>query len=116
MQDVETIIREAGTRGIKVLADLVINHCSDEHTWFEESRLSKDSLKRDWFIWKPARIVDGQRKEPNNWRCAFGGPTWTWDEGTQEVSYTRFQEVEQQLTCTLHARTVLLSHLPLQAA
>lgn len=67
-------------------ADLVINHCSDQHKWFKESRSSKDSPKRDWFFWRPAKYVDGKRQEPNNWRSLFGGSAWEWDEHTQEVS------------------------------
>ena len=72
---IETIIREAKARGMRVLADLVINHCSSEHEWFKDSRKSVNSHKRDWFIWRNAEIVNGQRQTPNNWRYACGGST-----------------------------------------
>lgn len=97
VSDVETIIRESKARGMRVLADLVINHCSNEHEWFKESRKSKNSPKRDWFIWRKAKMVDGKRKEPNNWRCAFGGPTWTWDEETQEYYFHTFLSEQPEL-------------------
>jgi oligo-1,6-glucosidase len=70
---------------MRLILDLVINHTSDQHAWFKESRASKDSLKRDWYIWKPARYAeDGTRLPPNNWRSHFSGSAWAWDEGTQE--------------------------------
>lgn len=59
-------IAEASKHNIKILADLVVNHCSNEHEWFKEARSSRDSPKRDWFIWRDAKIVDGQRECPNN--------------------------------------------------
>ncbi|KAK5999077.1 Alpha-glucosidase [Cladobotryum mycophilum] len=86
VQDMETLIRETHARGMKIMLDLVINHTSDQHAWFKESRSSKDSPKRDWYIWRPAKYSpDGKRLPPNNWRSNFGGgSTWTWDEHTQE--------------------------------
>ncbi|KAK0385602.1 hypothetical protein NLU13_6779 [Sarocladium strictum] len=86
LQDMETLIAEAHSRGLKLMLDLVINHTSDQHDWFKESRSSKDNPKRDWYIWKPAKYTqDGTRVPPNNWRSVFGGgSTWEWDENTQE--------------------------------
>jgi oligo-1,6-glucosidase len=81
MPDFDDLLRGIHERGMKLMIDLVVNHCSDEHTWFQQSRLSKDSPYRDYFIWKPAK-PDGS--PPNNWRSFFSGPAWQWDETTQE--------------------------------
>ncbi len=67
-------------RGIKLVMDLVVNHSSDEHAWFVESRKSKDNNYRDYYIWRPGQ--DG--REPNNWRSFFGGSAWEYDEFTGE--------------------------------
>ena len=83
--DMDELIAQCHARGIKLILDLVINHTSDQHAWFKESRSSKDSPKRDWYIWRPAKYdADGNRKPPNNWRSNFNQPAWTWDEATQE--------------------------------
>jgi glycosidase len=88
MDDVDRLIKETHARGMKIIFDLVINHTSDRHPWFQEARSSKDSAKRDWYIWRPARYdEDGNRRCPTNWRSNFGGPTWTWDEVTQEYYF-----------------------------
>jgi len=85
LQDMEVLINQCHERGLKIILDLVVNHTSHEHKWFKESRSSKSSPKRDWYIWQPARYdSQGKRKPPNNWRSNFGGSTWTWDEETQE--------------------------------
>jgi alpha-glucosidase len=85
IQDVDNLLREAHRRDMKVILDLVVNHTSQEHEWFKESRSSKSNPKRDWYIWKPARYdSNGVRHPPTNWRGYFAGPTWTWDEHTQE--------------------------------
>ncbi|KAF7563255.1 hypothetical protein G7046_g870 [Stylonectria norvegica] len=85
VEDVDTLLQACHHRGLKVILDLVVNHTSIEHAWFKESRSSKDNPKRDWYIWKPARYdADGIRHPPTNWRGYFAGPTWTWDEHSQE--------------------------------
>ncbi|KAF2644274.1 alpha-glucosidase [Massarina eburnea CBS 473.64] len=84
VQDMERLIAETHNRGMRIILDLVVNHTSDQHVWFQESRSSKDSPKRDWYIWRPARYVDGERKPPNNWLGNFGGSVWQWDAGTEE--------------------------------
>ncbi|KAK4570494.1 hypothetical protein LTR86_002574 [Recurvomyces mirabilis] len=85
IQDMQKLIAETHRRGMRIILDLVVNHTSHQHQWFQESRSSKDNPKRDWYIWKPARYdAQGHRKPPNNWRSNFGGSTWTWDELTQE--------------------------------
>ncbi|KAF3343046.1 hypothetical protein VD0002_g9851 [Verticillium dahliae] len=85
VEDVDTLLRECHSRGMKVILDLVVNHTSNEHQWFKDSRSSKSNPKRDWYIWKPARYdADGIRHPPTNWRGYFAGPTWTWDAETEE--------------------------------
>ncbi|KAL7916686.1 glycoside hydrolase superfamily [Trichoderma velutinum] len=99
LQDMEVLIQETHARGMKIILDLVINHTSDQHKWFKESRSSKDSHKRDWYIWKPARYSKtGERLPPNNWRAAWG-PTsaWEWDEQTQEYYFHIFAAQQPDL-------------------
>jgi alpha-glucosidase len=78
LADADRLIAAAHARGVRVLLDWVPNHTSDRHPWFVESRSSRRSPRRDWYIWRDGR--DGG--PPNNWRAAFGGPAWTYDEGT----------------------------------
>ena len=78
MEDFDRLLAAAHERGIKIVMDLVVNHTSDEHAWFVESRESRDNDKRDFYIWREA--VDGH--EPNNWGSAFSGSAWEWDEKT----------------------------------
>ena len=78
MDDYDRLLAEAHARGIKIVMDLVVNHTSDEHAWFVESRKSKDNPYRDYYIWKDPR--DG--KEPNNWQSCFSGSAWQFDEAT----------------------------------
>ncbi|KAF2003443.1 glycoside hydrolase family 13 protein [Amniculicola lignicola CBS 123094] len=84
VDDMDKLIAETHARGMRVILDLVVNHTSDQHKWFQESRSSKTSPKRDWYIWRPARYVNGIRKPPNNWMSNFGGSVWQWDEETEE--------------------------------
>jgi alpha-glucosidase len=79
LETMDRLISECHQRGIRLLLDYVPNHTSDLHPWFLESRSSKDSPKRDWYIWRDAK-PDGSL--PNNWRAVFGGPAWTLDEAT----------------------------------
>ncbi|MDQ0223966.1 glycoside hydrolase family 13 protein [Metabacillus niabensis] len=78
MADFDELLAEVHKRGMKLIIDLVINHTSDEHPWFIESRSSKDNPKRDWYIWRDGK--DG--KEPNNWESIFNGSAWEYDEKT----------------------------------
>ena len=85
LEDVDALIKATHKRGMRIIFDLVINHSSNLHKWFQESRSSKTHPKRDWYVWKPARIdADGKRHPPNNWRSHFTVPAWTWDENTEE--------------------------------
>ncbi|KZO94962.1 glycoside hydrolase family 13 protein [Calocera viscosa TUFC12733] len=92
--DVDALIAGTHARGMKIIFDLVVNHTSHEHAWFQESRRSRDSPKRDWYMWRPAKVVDGKRVPPNNWRSNFGGSVWEWDEPTQEY-YLHYFAVQQ---------------------
>ena len=76
MEDFDELVSEAGKRGIKIVMDLVFNHTSNMHRWFQESKSSRDNAKADWYIWRDA--VDGHA--PTNWRSIFGGSSWTWCE------------------------------------
>lgn len=78
MADFDKLLSEAHARGLKIVMDLVVNHTSDEHAWFVESRKSRDNARRDFYIWREGK--DG--KEPNNWGSAFSGPAWTYDNAT----------------------------------
>lgn len=80
MADFDELLAGVHERGMRIILDLVINHTSDEHPWFIESRSSKDNPKRDWYIW-----ADGKEgKEPNNWESIFSGPAWKYDEATNQ--------------------------------
>jgi oligo-1,6-glucosidase len=96
----DELLAGAHARGIKLIMDLVVNHSSDEHPWFVESRSSKDNPKRDWYWWRPAR--DGMTPgapgaEPTNWGSAFGGPAWAYDEKTGEYYLHLFSPKQPDL-------------------
>ncbi|MDT0161415.1 alpha-glucosidase [Bacillus sp. AG4(2022)] len=80
MADFDRLLEEVHQRDMKLIIDLVLNHTSDEHPWFIESRSSETSPKRDWYIWRDSK----QGAEPNNWESIFGGSAWEWDELTQQ--------------------------------
>jgi len=80
MKDFDDLLGEVHKRGMKLIIDLVINHTSDEHPWFIESKSSKNNPKRDWYIWRDGK--DG--KEPNNWESIFSGSAWKYDETTNQ--------------------------------
>jgi glycosidase len=88
MADFEIFIQEAHRRGIRVIADLVLNHTSSKHQWFQESKSRKDHPKRDWYIWKD---------EPNNWESFFGGSAWEYDENTSQYYYHAFAKEQVDL-------------------
>ncbi|KAF9507436.1 glycoside hydrolase family 13 protein [Hydnum rufescens UP504] len=85
MMDMDSLLEGLRSRGMKLMMDLVVNHTSDLHPWFVESRSSKSSPKRDWYIWRPAKFdAQGNRKPPNNWAAIWGGSAWEWDDNSQE--------------------------------
>lgn len=87
MADFDRLVAEAHRRGIRVMLDLVYNHTSDEHPWFRESRSSRASARRDWYVWRDGRPGGGP---PNNWRATFGGRAWTWDPATRQYYHHLF--------------------------
>jgi oligo-1,6-glucosidase len=83
MEDFKDIIKKAHDLDIRVMMDLVLNHTSDEHPWFLESKKSLDNPYRDYYIWKAPKVIDNQIYPPNNWGSFFGGSAWQYDEVTQ---------------------------------
>lgn len=83
LADWEEMVKGMHDRGIKLIMDLVVNHSSDEHKWFIESRKSKDNPYRDYYIWRKGKGRDG-KKPPNNWTSRFGGSAWEYDKTTDE--------------------------------
>lgn len=84
MKDMDQLIDECHKRGMRLILDLVINHTSDQHAWFQESKKDKTNPKAEWYIWKDPKIVNGERQPPNNWRAIFGGSAWEWVEERQQ--------------------------------
>ena len=85
LADFDDLLHEAHARGIRVIMDMVMNHTSDEHPWFIESRSSRDNPKRGWYIWRPPTPSAGRPGEPpNNWASVFGGSAWEFDAHTGE--------------------------------
>jgi oligo-1,6-glucosidase len=93
MADWDRLLDEMHQRGIKLIMDLVVNHSSDEHAWFVESRKSKDNPYRDYYIWREGK--DG--KEPNNWESAFSGSAWQYDEASGEYFLHLFSKKQPDL-------------------
>ena len=93
MKDFDELLAGVHERGMKLIIDLVINHTSDEHPWFIESRSSKDNPKRDWYIWEEAK----NSKEPNNWESIFSGSVWEYDEKTKEYFMHLFDKKQPDL-------------------
>lgn len=94
MDDFDELLKEVHKRDMKIIMDLVINHTSDEHEWFIESRSSKDNPYRDFYIWHPAK-PDGS--EINNWESIFGGSVWEYDEQTGEYFMHVFSKKQPDL-------------------
>ena len=90
MADFDRMLEEIHARGMKLVMDLVVNHTSDEHPWFQESRKGKDNPYRDYYIWKEPK----EGKEPNNWGSCFGGPAWEYEESSGEY-YLHLFSVKQ---------------------
>jgi alpha-glucosidase len=94
LNDFDALLSDAHDRGLKVLLDYVPNHTSDHHPWFLESRSSRDSAKRDWYIWRDPKAGGGP---PNNWLSNFGGGAWEWDEKTGQYYYHAFLKEQPDL-------------------
>lgn len=87
MDDFDALLAELHANGLRLILDLVPNHTSDQHPWFSESRLSRSSPKRDWYIWRDAH---GDGGAPNNWLSEFGGSAWTFDPVTSQFYHHAF--------------------------
>ncbi|KSZ63157.1 oligo-1,6-glucosidase [Staphylococcus epidermidis] len=94
MDDFDQFLSSIHQRGMKLILDLVVNHTSDEHPWFIESKSSKASAKRDWYIWADPK-PDGS--EPNNWESIFNGSTWEFDESTKQYYFHLFSKKQPDL-------------------
>ncbi|MHA6964417.1 glycoside hydrolase family 13 protein [Zobellella denitrificans] len=93
MADFDRLLTEVHARGMRLILDLVVNHTSDEHPWFIESRSSKDNPKRDWYVWR-----DGKHgAEPNNWESIFKGSAWEYDQGTDQYYLHLFSRKQPDL-------------------
>jgi alpha-glucosidase len=109
LDDFRTFLREAHARSLKVILDLVLNHTSDEHPWFVESKSSRDNPKSDWYVWEdptPLRLPPffakmGGEKEggepPNNWQSCFDGDAWTYVPGRNQYYYHYFMKQQPDL-------------------
>lgn len=87
MEDFDELLIKAHDRGLKIIMDLVVNHTSDEHKWFVESRKDRDNPYRDFYIWAEGK----NGMAPNNWGSWFGGPAWEYDEKTDMYYLHIFQ-------------------------
>lgn len=94
MDDFDQLLSSIHQRGMKLILDLVVNHTSDEHPWFIESKSSKASAKRDWYIWADPK-PDGS--EPNNWESIFNGSTWEFYESTKQYYFHLFSKKQPDL-------------------
>lgn len=94
MKDFDELMREAGKRGIKIVMDLVFNHCSDKHKWFQESKSSLNNPKADWFIWRDPK-PNGE--PPTNWRSIFGGSAWEFSPERKQYYLHTFAKQQPDL-------------------
>jgi alpha-glucosidase len=94
LADFDNLVTEAKKRGIRVILDFVVNHTSDQHKWFLDSKSSRTSEHRDWYIWRDGK---GPGKPPNNWVSDFGGSAWTFDATTNQWYYHYFHRAQPDL-------------------
>jgi alpha-glucosidase len=94
LEDFDRLASEAKKRGIHIIMDFVMNHTSDQHAWFKESRSSRDNPKRDWYIWRDGK---GDNQPPNNWQSTFGGSAWKFDPITRQWYYHFFYPDQSDL-------------------
>lgn len=101
LEDVDVLIAELKKRDMRLMMDLVVNHTSEQHAWFLESRSSKDSPKRDWYIWRKPKSIgaDGKPEPPNNWAQILGdaNSAWTYDDVTGEYYLSLFTPEQPDL-------------------
>ena len=94
LADFDRLVSEGKKRGIRVILDFVMNHTSDRHAWFMDSRSSRTAAKRDWYVWRDG-AAPGQ--PPNNWVSTFGGPAWKFDPATKQYYYHYFYAEQPDL-------------------
>ncbi|KAF7974165.1 hypothetical protein HWV62_13287 [Athelia sp. TMB] len=102
LEDWDRLLKSCHDRGMKLMMDLVVNHTSDQHAWFKESRDGGKDItvnpKRDWYIWRPPSYdADGNRCPPNNWKSVFQGSAWTYDPGSEEYYLHLFASEQPDL-------------------
>ena len=98
MEDFDRMLGEAHKRGLRIVMDLVVNHTSDEHPWFVESRKSTDNPYRDYYIWRQGKGgEETARKEPNNWGSFFSGSAWEYDKETDMYFLHLFSKKQPDL-------------------
>jgi oligo-1,6-glucosidase len=100
MADFDEMLAGMHQRGLRLVMDLVVNHCSDEHSWFQQARTSRDNPFHDWFIWREPVQREGvhaAHREPNNWESVFGGSAWEWNEATGEYYLHMFTRKQPDL-------------------
>jgi len=92
LKDFDRLVAEAEKRHIRILMDMVMNHTSDKHEWFVQSRSSRTNPYRDWYMWHDGKNQTATDKGvvPNNWQSDFGGTAWEWDEKTRQYYYHKF--------------------------
>ena len=99
MADFDRLMAEANKRHIRVLMDMVMNHTSDKHKWFLQSRSSKTNPYRDWYVWHDGKgeTATDKGQPPNNWQSVFGGSAWQWDDKTRQYYYHKFYTQQPDL-------------------
>jgi alpha-glucosidase len=104
LEDFKTFLREAHAKGMRVILDLVLNHTSDEHPWFLESKSSRDNPKADWYVWMDSPRPMGEAAEgvgvrvpPNNWQSCFDGEAWTYIPERDQYYYHYFMKQQPDL-------------------
>jgi hypothetical protein len=108
LEDFDRLVAQAHQREMKIILDWVPNHTSDKHSWFVESRASRDNPKRDWYLWRDGKAEQSESSDappethdkqppPNNWLSVFGGSAWQWDEKTKQFYYHSFLESQPDL-------------------
>src|SRR5580658_3156987 len=92
MADFNRLVAEAAKRHIRVIMDMVMNHTSDQHKWFLESRSSRENPYRDWYVWHDGKdeTATSPGQPPNNWQSYFGHSAWQWDDKTRQYYYHKF--------------------------
>jgi alpha-glucosidase len=94
LADFDAMMREAKKQNVEIILDYVVNHTSDKHKWFIESKSSRTNPKRDWFVWRDGKSPD---QPPNNWLSVFGHSAWKWDEATKQFYYHAFYTEQPDL-------------------